>query len=102
MVHSDAHEKKILTGKIRIFSNVKTYVIHQAIVKSNGEINYEVPEKIEVFCALNVQAFPFDEQFCDLYLCSWMYTAEQLEILQSEVDGMEFMKDNAGKTFSLI
>ena len=71
-------------------------------MKSSGEITYEVPEKIEVFCALDVKKFPFDHQICKMYLVSWMYTSRQLVVIPSNGNGTEFMKDNAGLSYCFI
>lgn len=50
----------------------------KAIIYSNGHVVY-VPKRETTFqCRFNVEWFPFDTQFCNMSIMSWIHPKEEV------------------------
>ena len=49
-------------------------------VYSDGSIEYNFPTTLEVPCLMDARDFPYDKQFCNLTIGSWIYDIHQLNI----------------------
>ena len=45
-----------------------------------GEVTWLVPVSMETICMMDVTAFPFDTQKCEIQLGSWQFTANEVDI----------------------
>ncbi|XP_022598169.1 neuronal acetylcholine receptor subunit beta-4-like [Seriola dumerili] len=70
------------TYEVTVFTN--------AIVLSNGSINWLPPAIYKSACKIEVKHFPFDQQNCTLKFRSWTYDHTEIDlILKSEVASMD-------------
>lgn len=49
-------------------------------ISNNGDNLWLAPTIIKTACKINVEHFPFDEQFCDVTLGSWTYDTLRLDV----------------------
>uniref|UniRef100_A0A665X1X9 Cholinergic receptor, nicotinic, beta 4 (neuronal) n=1 Tax=Echeneis naucrates TaxID=173247 RepID=A0A665X1X9_ECHNA len=70
------------TYEVTVFTN--------AVVLSNGSINWLPPAIYKSACKIEVKHFPFDQQNCTLKFRSWTYDHTEIDlILKSEVASMD-------------
>ncbi|KAG7242533.1 hypothetical protein INR49_020246 [Caranx melampygus] len=70
------------TYEVTVFTN--------AIVLSNGSINWLPPAIYKSACKIEVKHFPFDQQNCTLKFRSWTYDHTEIDLLlKSEVASMD-------------
>lgn len=51
-----------------------------AVVYSNGEVSYLPPGMFRSTCQIEIDQFPFDEQFCKLKFGSWTYDTTTVDL----------------------
>ncbi|CAJ0597692.1 unnamed protein product [Cylicocyclus nassatus] len=54
--------------------------VQHAYVNSNGDIEFYVASVVSYSCPLNVKAFPFDKQVCEVNFASYNFGSSELQI----------------------
>ena len=67
-----------------------------AIVNSSGSVLWMFPAVIKVYCTLDVQHFPFDDQKCKIVFISWTFNGFKLNVTynESEHQAIYYMPKN--------
>ena len=60
---------------------------YRLTVNYTGDIAYLFPTVIKVFCKINVQYFPFDEQVCSLRFSSWAFDHNSVNVRNHSGEG---------------
>jgi hypothetical protein len=48
----------------------------------SGTVIWEPPVIYNFLCEINIEWFPYDEQFCSMKFGSWTYYGSQLDMIQ--------------------
>lgn len=57
-----------------------------AIVSSSGHVLWMFPAIVKVYCTLDVQHFPFDDQRCSIVFISWTFNGLKLNVTFNETE----------------
>ncbi|GMR54310.1 hypothetical protein PMAYCL1PPCAC_24505, partial [Pristionchus mayeri] len=60
--------------------------ITKAEVRYDGRVTWTPPVVYNSMCKINVEWFPYDEQYCDMKFGSWTYAGSQLDLIHLMAD----------------